>query len=344
MDKCNLCYKNNADKKGSHIVPHFLLKRIENIEGKTGRDYGIGYKIERLNAKSHFGRSIQPERLEETYGEITDDDIANNIHPLIVDNFLCSHCEERLAQIENKYSLTIESVEETVYESGINNLNGILFWASVFWRMSVYGESGVRLSAEQNESLRNILDSFLPKKNNKLNEEAFANSDLIKDVAYKIIRCHNSEKNDAKWLVFHPDFYNSFCLFIAEFVVVLSLNGEFEEFNTIDCFGINEIILKAPTNYSNGNEIIQPIDRSIYNRYGQKIVNKIKEVYVGGLFEFLDEIHIAAGGKGDKMPFDIKQEIMEEITSDEKKIGRKYTQKEIIMSAYIVMQKYVSNN
>lgn len=34
MEKCNLCKENDADKKGSHIVPHFLLKRIENIEGK----------------------------------------------------------------------------------------------------------------------------------------------------------------------------------------------------------------------------------------------------------------------------------------------------------------------
>jgi len=340
MGRCNLCKKTDADKKGSHIVPHFLLKRIENIDGKTGRDYEIGYKIEKLKAKSHFGRSVQPERLEETYGEITDDDITDNNHPLVVDNFLCSGCEERLSLIESKYSETIEIVEEEDYESGVSNINGILFWASIFWRMSVHGESGVKLTEEQNESLRVILDSFLPAKNQELDEQEFINSDLTKSVSYKIIRCHNAQKDDSKWLLFHPEFYNSFCLFIDEFVVVVSLIGNYEEFATTDCFGINEIIIKAPENTSNGNEVILPFDRSIFLEFSKAIINKIKDVYVGGLDEFFDKIHIAAGGEGDKMPIELKQEIMAEITSDEKKIGRKYTQEEIVKSSYKVMKKY----
>jgi len=45
MDNCKLCKNKPADKKGSHIVPHFLLKRIENEEGKSERDYEIGFSI-----------------------------------------------------------------------------------------------------------------------------------------------------------------------------------------------------------------------------------------------------------------------------------------------------------
>lgn len=340
MDKCNLCKNSNADKKGSHIVPHFLLKRIENIGGKKGRDYEIGYKIEKLKAKSHFGRSVQPERLEKTFGAITDEDIANNKHPLIVDNFLCPECEERLALIESKYSETIESVIEGDYESGISSANGILFWASVFWRMSVHGESGVKLTEEQNESLRTILDSFLPNEKQELNEENFSKHELVKDISYKIIRCHNAKDDDAKWLLFHPEFYKSFCLFIDEFVVVFSLDGKYEEFDTTDCFGINDLIKKAPANSSNGNEVIQPFDRTIFLDYAKKIVNKIKDVYVDGLDEFFNKVHIAAGGQGNKMPNELKQEIMKEITLDEKKIGRKYKQEEIVKSTYRVMKKY----
>jgi hypothetical protein len=340
MDKCNLCKKNDADKKGSHMVPHFLLKRIENIEGKSDRDYEIGYKIERLKSASHFGRSVQPERLEKTFGEISDDDIENNKHPLVVDYFLCSVCEERFAQIESKYSQTIETIGKTEYESGITNSNGILFWSSVLWRMSVHGESGVKLPAEQNELLRVILDSFLPGKEEKLNEKLISESDLTKKLSYKIIRCNNCEQDEAKWLLFHPEFYNSLCLFIDEFVVVFSLNGQYDEFETKDCFGINDLILDAPTNSLGGNEVIKPFDRSIFIEFSKKIVNKIKDVYVGGLDEFFDKVHVAAGGTGDKMPAGLKQEIMLEITSDEKKIGRKYTQDEIVKSTYKVMKKY----
>lgn len=341
MDKCKLCKKNDADKTGSHIVPHFLLKRIENIDGKTHRDYEIGYKIERLKSASHFGRSVQPERLEETFGEITDEDIDKNKHPLVVDNFLCSDCEERLAHIEGIYSQTIATIEKTVYESGISNSNGILFWASVLWRLSVHGESGVKLTAEQNELLRVILDSFLPVKNEKLNEELIAESDLVKKLSYKIIRCHNCAQDEAKWLLFHPDFYNSLCLFIDEFVVVFSINGQYDEFNTKDCFGINDLILDAPVNILEGNEVIKPFDRSIFIEFSKKIVNKVKDVYVGGLDEFFDKAHVAAGGNGDKMPEELKQEIMAEITSDEKKIGRKYSQEEFVKSTSEVMSRHM---
>jgi len=337
---CNLCKTDNADKKGSHIVPHFLLKRIENINGKTGRDYEIGYEIRKLRSKSYFGKSVLPERLEETYGEITDDDIDKNSHPLVVDNFLCSECEKRLAQIESKYSLTINTIQKTNYESGISNLEGITFWASIFWRMSVHGESGVKLSEEQNESLRVILDSFLPAENRELNEESVTNNELVKEVSYKIIRCHNAENDDAKWLLYHPEFHETFCLFIDEFVVALSLNGKFEEFETTDCFGINELILKAPTNNSTGNEIIQPFDRSIYIEYANRIIEKAKDVFVDGLEELLNKIYTQTGGIENKMPTHLKQEIMEEITSEEKKIGRKYSQKEIAKSIYKVMKKY----
>lgn len=341
MEKCNLCKENDADKKGSHIVPHFLLKRIENIEGKTGRDYEIGFKIGRLFSKSHFGRAVQPEKLEETFGEISDKDIENNNHPLVTDHLLCSDCEERLAQIESRYSQTLQTLDEVNYESGISSSEGILFWISIFWRMSIHGESGVKLTAEKNEQLRVILDTFLPIKNKSLDDSLISESDLLKTLSYKIIRCNNCEQQKGKWLLFHPDFYNSLCLFIDEFVVILSLDGQYDELEKTDCFGINDLILDAPTNTVGGQEIIKPFDKSIFIEFTQKIVNKLRDVYVGGLDEFFDQVHVAAGGKGEKMPAEMKQEIMEELVSGDKKMGKKYTQEEIIGSTYKIMQKHV---
>lgn len=340
MDKCNLCKKNEADKKGSHIVPHFLLKRIENIDGKTDRDYEIGYRIQSFKSEVHFGRSVQPERLEETFGEITDDDIDNNKHPLVVDYFLCSECEERLAQIESEYSRTIETIKDTEYESGISNAKSILFWASVFWRMSVHGQSGVKLTNEQNELLRVLLDSFLPGKKEELDEKIIGESALVKSISYKIIRCHNCSQEEAKWLLFHPEFYNALCLLIDEFVIVFSLNGQYDELNSTDCFGINDLILSSPENRIGGKEVIKPFDRSIFVELRKRIANKIAYDCFDGLDELLDNVYVAAGGKGNKMPAELKQEILKEVTSDKKKIGRKYTQAAIIESIHEVMKQY----
>ncbi len=207
--------------------------------------------------------------------------------------------------------------------------------------MSIHRESGVKLTAGQNEQLRIILDTFLPIKNKSLDDSLISESDLLKTLSYKIIRCNNCERQKGKWLLFHPDFYNSLCLFIDEFVVILSLDGRYDELEKTDCFGINDLILDAPTNNVGGQEMIKPFDKSIFIEFTQKIVKKLLDVYVGGLDEFFDQVHIAAGGKADKMPAEMKQEIMEELVSVEKKMGRKYTQEEIINSTFKIMKNYV---
>lgn len=342
MTKCRLCNTKIADKKGSHIVPHFLLKRIENIEGKTGRDYELGFTIEKLNAKSHFGRSVQPEKLEEIYGEITDEDIEKNEHLLIVDNMFCSDCENRLAVIESEYAKTIETTNTENYESGISSAVGLLLWASVIWRMSINGKSGVKLNEEQNEKLRQILDCFLPQKLEEIDEHGMLENGLIKSLSYKLLRYSDSKDDDEKWLFFHPDFYNPLTLLIDEFVLCFSLDNNFEDISDKDCLGINELIKQAPINQvkSKSNELIKPFDNATYKNMTTNLVEMTKEEYISGLDEFFDTVHVAAGGNGKQMPREIKAEIMAELTSESKKSGRRYTQEEIKKSTMKIMKKY----
>lgn len=340
MIKCKLCNTKNADKKGSHIVPHFLLKRIENIEGKTERDYELGFTIEKLNSKPHFGRSVQPEKLEETFGEISDEDIEKNKHPLIVDNFFCKDCENRFALIESEYAKTIEKKDTSDYESGVSSNVGLLFWASVIWRMSINGKSGVKLTPEQNEKLRQILDCFLPSKLEEIDEKGIKENGLIKSISYKLLRCIDCKDDDAKWLFFHPEFYNPLCLLIDEYVLCLSFDDNFEDIDNKDCLGINEMINHAPINKVDSREIIKPFDNAKYKQMASILVEKAKDVYLEGLDEFFDVIHVAAGGTGNKMPSEIKSEIIAELTSDEKKPGRRYTQEDIKNSTMKIMKKY----
>ncbi|MBR8536631.1 hypothetical protein KDU71_13735 [Carboxylicivirga sediminis] len=342
MVKCKLCNAKDADKKGSHIVPHFLLKRIENIEGKTGRDYELGFTIEKLNAKSYFGRSVQPEKLEETYGEITDADIAKNKHPLIVDNIFCSECESRLATIESKYAETTKTTNTKDYESGVSSIIGLLFWASVIWRMSINGKSGVKLTEEQNEKLRQTLDCFLPDKIEEIDKKGINENGLVKSLSYKILRSCDCKDDDAKWLFFHPEFNNPLCLLIDEYVVCFSFDDNFKDIDSKDCLGINEMIKQAPINKigSDSNEIVKPFDNVTYKKMASSLLKIIQEVYLGGLDEFFDMVHVASGGKGKTMPSELKTEIMAELTSEEKKTGRKFTQEEIKKSTMKVMKRY----
>lgn len=343
MKKCKLCKLNDADKKGSHIVPHFLLKRIENIEGKTGRDYELGFSISNSDTRSYFGRSIQPEKLEETFGEITDEDIDKNTHPLIVDNIFCCDCEKRFAMIEDEYAKTIKTKGENIYESGISSIKGVLFWASIIWRMSINGKSGVKLSEKRNEKLREILDNNLSNEPDEVgNKDVYKNNSFI-SLTYKILRYENTNNNQDKWLFLHPDFNNPLCLLIDEYIICFSFNKDFPDLNNTDCLGLNQILNSAPNNNisSNSNEIIKAFDESIYMKINNRLVEMAADEKLRYLNELLNIIHCKAGGNGNQMPKEIKQEILLEITFEEKKIGRKYTLEDISKSIYKVMTKYM---
>ena len=109
---------------GSHIVPHFLLKRIENIDRHKSRNYELGFVIKGLDTKSHFGRSVPT---EEIYGDLTEEEIDRNRHPLIVANFFCSNCEDKFARIESEYALTLRKTSAEIYSSSIRSELRFLF-------------------------------------------------------------------------------------------------------------------------------------------------------------------------------------------------------------------------
>ena len=59
MNNCLLCQQHETDKTGSHIIPSFLMKRI-NGEGK--RDNEIGFEIKNGIVETYFGRDIYEDK------------------------------------------------------------------------------------------------------------------------------------------------------------------------------------------------------------------------------------------------------------------------------------------
>lgn len=341
---CRLCGKEEADKKGSHIVPHFLLKRVINVEGKTQRDYELGFRIDKMGMSSHFGRAVQPEKLEETFGEISDKDIAHNQQQLVVDNYYCSACEKRFSIIESVYSKTLSKIDTKIYESGVSTILGLLFWGSIVWRMSNHGKSGVKLKHEQEELLRSILDKYLPKEDIKeLDSINSDNIDKLSRISYKLIRFNNLEENDAKFLIADPEYDNCFILLIDEFILAFIFDKNYENFEKKGKLELEKLFENVEESELYGNERIHPFAKDVYSNIREKLINIAKDQYYAGVSEYCDIIHRKLGGQGDTMPQEIKNEIFQELALTEKKLGRKYTQEDLVSSAMKVMQKYCKN-
>ena len=164
MQYCRLCEKRKADKTGSHLVPHFIQKTIDNIDKDTGRDKELGFTISQTENISYFGRSILPEKLDDIYGELSKSEIKKVHNPNIVDYLFCSDCEKKFAIIENEYSKSVsQSDSEKNYES--NTIPGLafLFWISILWRISISRKFGLVLKPKES---RELLPSFRQRNSN----------------------------------------------------------------------------------------------------------------------------------------------------------------------------------
>ena len=338
--QCQLCKENLADKKGSHIVPHFLLKRIENIDGKTDRDYELGFIIQEFETKSHFGRSVPIEKLDDVFGELSDEEIQENSHPLIVDNIFCKKCEDNLAKIESEYAKTLKKSDDKIYTSGIISELGILFWASVIWRVSINNQNGVKLSKQQNEILRRILARTLKPEIKDIDFKALREADDTKKISYKLFRCPNFSEKEPTHMVFHPLFKYPYSIMIDEFLLLFSFNNNYNDYLNKDFFGIQKEVFEASINNFEGEETIYPLGHQQMLNINKSVIDHIKTLRVKKLNLFWDKLHIALNGKGKSMPEHIKKEIFAEITSEEKRLGRKHNLEDLRNSTFKVMKKY----
>lgn len=340
MEKCKLCKVKDADKTGSHIVPHFLLKRVENLEGQTGRDKELGYTLHEFETKSHFGRGVSPEKLEETYGEVTDELIENNSNSMIVDNFFCADCEKKFGAIESEYSNTLKNSDSSTYASGVSTSLGLLFWAGIIWRMSINGQSGIRLNSEQNETLRVLLDTYQKKDIKDVDFEGIDNDDIAKKLSYKLVRCVDDTSEKSKWLFFHPEFDNPYCLLIAEFCIAFSFEGVFNDLEEKYLLELNELMLKAKSNKVGADELIEPFGNKLYDKVTEALIKTILDVRMASLDEFFNLLIDGYAQHGFVLPETIKQEIFEELTSESKELGIRFTIEDIRNSTWKILKKY----
>lgn len=344
MDQiCKLCNNNIADKTGSHIVPHFLLKHIENEEGKTGRGNELGFVIQTGDTKSYFGREVSPEKLEEVYGELTDEEISANSHPLVIDHIFCSECERKLGVIEEKYSRTLAKKSHENYSSGIQSGLGLLFWASVIWRLSVSGGGGMCLSAHQNGRLRELLSTMLKTDFREVDLTLLKRMKSAKGISYKLLRSPDYSKSNPTFLHFYPDSRYPYSLVIWEFILFFSFSDNYTHFLKDKFFGLQNQIFAAPSNKLVGDEQVSHLSNEGMRRMNSGLVEFIKNLRLESVFSNLDKLHIKLGGIGSSMPDQIKKEVLVEITSDEKKIGRAQTAEDMTNSAIKVLEKYFRN-
>ena len=156
--KCLLCKHEQAKKKGSHIVPSFLMKRINSHDGCLQRDHEVGFEIRSSEVKTYFGRSVYRDVRE----EYTDDQsmMESRFNPDMLDHIFCSGCESLFSQLESGYAKSIDlknKPDSLIINNKASGLEAMLFWCSILWRCSVTRHFGNNLHPDFEKKLRRVL-------------------------------------------------------------------------------------------------------------------------------------------------------------------------------------------
>ncbi|MBC7758156.1 MAG: hypothetical protein H7069_04830 [Phormidesmis sp. FL-bin-119] len=339
MNRCKLCVTNDADDTGSHVVPHFLLKRIFNVENAKGRDQEISFKISALDVQMSFGRSVQPEKLEEVFGDLSDEELeARAMADLVVDNEWCKSCEKKFADLESFYSKTLAVEKETEYQSTDDSLGALMFWLSIIWRISATGKNNLRLSAKDERKIRNLLNEYEPGKNN--DEFTKKWSPVLDEISYQVYRSPDYYKKiDPEHGTFLLDGKNMqpYAIMVDEFAVLIYMKKSHLKLKLAAFFDF-ENLDGALSNFDSG-ENITPLSVEEYGSHISKVVEYMKDIKLDRYRGILNRLYRKIGHQGN-MPEHIVGEIIAQMTSDERKLGRKYTHEDFVKCTTEVVLKH----
>ncbi|MCE7057533.1 hypothetical protein LZF95_22825 [Algoriphagus sp. AGSA1] len=338
MNKCKLCKSSNAVKKGSHIIPHFLLKKIENIDGSKLRDMELGFTLTATDSKVHFGRAVPPEKLEKVLGKIEESDIENNNHPMILDYIFCSNCEIRFSNIESIYSIGLSKPINSNNESGNSGVISILFWVSVFWRLSIIYPK--IFSKKEIEFMRKSLDRFLTSNGEEINEKGIIESHTFEKIGLRILKSVLND-TDASHHMIHPRFKYPYSMIIHDMVITLAFSNNFSIYKNSNLFGLSNEILESSPTLPSGNEKLNPLDSSILRSMNLEVVNTSVRQRVKSFNSILNEIHVRLGGRGNTMPTDIKSLIWSHMANKENEKAKQFTLEDFYDSVIEVFKNHI---
>ncbi|PWS26166.1 hypothetical protein DHW03_15330 [Pedobacter yonginense] len=339
MKNCALCLEKEANDTGSHIVPHFLLKRIFNVANAKGRDQELSFKLTAYDVETHFGRGVNPDKLDEVFGELTDEELEEKaIAQMVVDNEWCTLCEKKFAILESAYAETLKTNSEEIYQSTDHASMAFMFWLSIFWRASITANAGFSLKSNDQKTARILLHDYDPTSAN----EGFAgkHEHALSNVSYKVYRCPEYSKKRGTFLYMAHQ-TQPYSFLVDEFVIQMYFQAKHMKNSSQLFFGF-EKINDAPFNSFSQGESVRGLSEGAFGSTMVNFVEFYRTIRLKVYDNLLNKVHNKFGLRGTIVSA-IKDEILGQVTADTTKLGRKYTMEDFVKCTITVLKKYGLN-
>ena len=324
MGKCLLCLQNDADKTGSHIIPSFLMKRV-NGEGK--RDHEIGFMVNNGVASTYFGRDVY----EDKRRTITDNEqkMYSRENYDVKDYIFCKHCEDFLASLESKYAQSINlgfSLKSNTKNTKVTSNDAMLFWCSLVWRVSVTGHLGCQLHRDLEERLRKAI---------------ITNNIVGLNISYALFRSKDySKKTNNGTFVCMDIKNNNVLLFVDDYMLVMVF--DIKDDTDVELFEIGLKLKKNTLNTGEKFEEISPLPTDVFTN----LINSVVRVFITNMQipEKIQKLHALFFRQ--PIPKDILCKTLERMRTTGK-LGDKYTVEHYVMCYIEVLKEYgliIENN
>lgn len=314
-----MCQYREADKTGSHIIPSFLMKRI-NGEGK--RDHEVGFEIGNGVVKSYFGRDIY----EDQRREITDQEetIGSRENLDVCDYVFCSDCEKYFGTLENAYatSLCMKHQEAgLVVNKKVSPTNALLFWCSLVWRSSTTEHLGCRLDSCYEERLRwalpnNCVDNL--------------------NVRYALYRCVDYGKLSDRGTAVCMDIKSNTVLLIVDDYMLVMIFDVCNSFPHICLMNMGFKLIPEKLNDGIKQEEVSLLPMEVYDLVMSSLVLEVFKSMK--LPERISKLHEHLFGEF--LPESIVSEVLDLILSHECKLGDRYSVKHYSWCYKEILKRY----
>lgn len=347
MENCKLCLKREANKKGSHVIPHFLIKSMVNEgEDKKARDKEVSFRIGTAFTDFHFGRNVLPEKIQEVLGrELSEEEISTNENHFVVDYFLCSTCEDRFGLIETYYSEKSRSfkVHGRIKTNYVDSRISLLFWYSILWRISVTKILGVKLKPGEEKGIRNLLNTCLGESKNELVEKIGKFENLIKRFGYIILNLEEVHlEKGGTYVTIHPFHRRPYCVIINDYVVFFYLKSSHFKSVEQSFFSYEKHLKKELMNPYHKNENLCVLNEKENSIARQKMLIYMSRKRIKDLVSLAEETILKLNPNESKNFIRlIQRELIDEVVLDENvPLAEKYTIERFAKAFLAILKKY----
>ena len=170
MTLCNLCKSREANKTGSHIFTHSIIKYAINEKGSKERDKELMHSLSSSSIpKLYSGRKVLPETKQSVLNKAIQE---TEINAHVYDNIFCIECEGKMGQIiesefANRVYIKLKKVTTEIEKLMFENLKDFLlikvFSILQIWRASIVNYHSFKLYKNYEEEFRNLILEYCDK-------------------------------------------------------------------------------------------------------------------------------------------------------------------------------------